>query len=56
MENQQASENMKKFFENLLDLKYDILNMIDLVEYREETTTVLQNIYNKLNDIIKEKE
>lgn len=50
-EEQQASDNMKKFFENLLEIKQFVLE-----QYQKKDDPILHEIYIKLDAVIKEKQ
>lgn len=53
MQPQKASDNMKVFFQNLLDLKEYIMQQYETHDINEITDYVLMDIYDRLDKIIK---
>jgi hypothetical protein len=56
MQSQKANENMKMFFENLLNLKMYIYNQYESSEDCSVQQYILSDIYDRLDKIIKEEE
>ena len=55
LEEHQASPELQKFFERLLELKYDIKLMMGQHDQSQVENPQLKCIYDRLNDLIKEK-
>jgi hypothetical protein len=56
LEEHQASPELQKFFENLLDLKKHIKDILDVKVTEVITRHHLEYIYSRLHVIIKEKD